>query len=52
MNGIANEINNLALLFSDRKIKIKGAKEKVRLFLDVFSNFSDYGFKPYTKYKF
>ncbi len=52
MNGIANEIKNLALLFSDRKIKIKGAKEKVRLFLDVFSNFSDYRFKPYTKYKF
>ena len=52
MNAIADEINNLALLFSDRKIKLKDSKEKVRLFIDAFSNFSDYRFKPYTKYKF
>ena len=52
MNAIADEINNLALLFSDRKIKLKDSKEKVKLFIDTFSNFSDYRFKPYTKYKF
>ncbi len=52
MNAIANEINNIPLLFTNKKIKLKNNKEKVRLFLDVFSNFTDYRFKPFTKYKF
>ncbi len=50
MSAIADEMANLAVFFSERKIAVKGLKGKTRLFIDAFSGLKDSRFKPYTKY--